>query len=357
LKKHQIAMKKQLILLKIGFILLVCCQRIVVLAQIDSTTLPLPTGKLSVGYRVFEKTDTERHNRIIAFQMWLPTQKSQIESNQPYANSQDYKHVRINHAPNSPFNRKAKNCPLVLICPGRGVEKFAYTTLAAELASHGYVVVSVDMPEIGYVIYENGQIVKPNPAFRPSRELMMGDYAKVDSFFETPAQLGKADVEFVLNTLKASGFKEKINFKNIGIFGHSLGGRIAGAFAASNPDVKAFISMEGIPPRKMRYEGMAVPMALLYSSGQPDAAMVNYRSVIEGRKADVYLMELTGFGHNSLTDFALITPSAFNNKIDPKQGLTIGKQLVLDYFNHYLKGKTTNFKDLESVKTQFFSKK
>jgi dienelactone hydrolase len=350
-------MKKPLVILKIKFVLLVGCQSIMGLAQIDSTTLLLPTGKFSVGYSVFEKADTERQNRIIAFQMWMPIQKSQMESNQPYANSLDYKHVRISHSPNAPFNRKVKNCPLVLICPGRGVEKFAYTTLAMELASHGYVVVSVDMPEIGYVIYENGQIIKPNPAFRPSRELMMGDYAKVDSFFETPVQLGKADLDFVLHTLKVAVLKKKINFKNIGIFGHSLGGRIAGAFAASNPDVKAFISMEGIPPRKVRYEGMTVPMALLYSSGQPEAAMMNYRSVIERRKADVYLMELTGFGHNSLTDFVLITPSAFNYKIDPKRSLTLGRQLVLDFFNLYLKGQTSDFKNLEGVEIQFFSKK
>jgi pimeloyl-ACP methyl ester carboxylesterase len=350
-------MKTHCAIFKICFVIFTCCQNTVGLAQTDSTRLSLSTGKFRVGSKTFEMTDTDRQNRIIPYQIWYPAQIAQVDSTYPYANSTDYAHVRIPFSPNARFNRKAQNCPLILICPGRGVEKFAYTTLAAELASHGYVVVSVDMPEIGYVIYKNGQIIKPNPAFRPSRDLMLGDYAKVDAFFETPAQLGKADIDFVLKKLKESVFREKINFKNIGLFGHSLGGRIAGAFAASHPDVKAFISMEGIPPRPVRYEGMAVPMALLYSSRQPDAAMVNYRSVIEGRKADVYLMELNGFGHNSLTDFVLITPSAFKYKIDPKYGLMLGRQLVLDYFNKYLKGKTVYFKKLDSVKTEFFSRK
>jgi predicted dienelactone hydrolase len=311
------------------------------LAQSDSTRLPAPTGQYGVGSTIKEYTDASRQNRILPVQVWYPAQGSQVETWVPYANSVDYKHVQVNNQTNVGF-AKIKKCPLVLICPGRGVEKFAYTTLAAELASHGYVVVSIDMPEIGYVIYQNGNIVKPNPNFRPSRELMMGDYAKVDEFFEPAANMGKSDVHFVLNQLK-SDWKGKVDFKRIALFGHSLGGRIAGAFAALEPNVKAFISMEGIPPRQLRYEGMRVPMALLYSTGQPDAAMINYRSVIEGRKADVYLLELEGFGHNSLTDFPLITPSQFKYRISPQRGLEIGRKIVLDYFDTYLKQKTRSF--------------
>lgn len=326
----------------------------IIFAQTDSTKTLVPTGKNTVGTSVYEWIDTQRDNRKIAVQIWYPSKATSQNLNK-YSISKDYAHVSNRSVSNADFVKQRAKSPLVLICPGRGVEKFAYTCLAEELASHGYVVASLDMPEIGYVIYENGEIIKPNSAFRASRELMMGDYAKVDDFFEKPANIGMADLEFTLSMFKTLKIANKINFQNIGIFGHSLGGRIAGAFAANNSAVKAYISMEGVPPRKVRYEGMNVPMVLLYSSGQPEVAMVNYRSVIEGRKSDVYLFELQGFGHNSLTDFPMITPSQFKYKIQPQQALVIGRATLLNYFNKYLRGKNANF-GMGSTKVETFLK-
>jgi predicted dienelactone hydrolase len=124
-------------------------------AQSDSTRLPAPTGKYGIGSTIKEYTDASRGNRILPVQIWYPAKKSEVEKLVPYTNSVDYKHVQVSNQMNADF-AKTKKCPLVLICPGRGVEKFAYTTLATELASHGYVVASIDMPEIGYVIYQNG---------------------------------------------------------------------------------------------------------------------------------------------------------------------------------------------------------
>lgn len=219
--------------------------------QADSTQTLTTSGANSVGTTNYEWSDSQRNHRKVAVQIWYPSKATSPRLNK-YSHSKDYAHVSSRSIPNADFARQENKTPLILICPGRGVEKFAYSSLSEELASHGYVVVSIDMPEIGYVIYENGDIVKPNPSFRPPRELMMGDYAKVDEFFETPTNLGCADVEFVVSMLMKSPLNKKIDFNKIGIFGHSLGGRIAGAYAAKYPSVKAFISMEGVPPRNIR---------------------------------------------------------------------------------------------------------
>ncbi len=50
-------------------------------------------------------------------------------------------------------------------------------------------------------------------------------------------------------------------------------------------------------------------------------------------------MELEGFGLNSLTDFPLVTPSQFAYKISSVEGLQIVRQIILSYFDIYLKGK------------------
>jgi dienelactone hydrolase len=333
-------------------------------AQNDSTKIIPPTGSYKTGNLVIELQDSTRmlQNKLrnIAFQLWFPISETLDQSKKmyKYSVSADYKHVFSNSAYNVLPSSAIKKAPLIIICPGRGVEKFGYTHLAEELASNGYFVLSIDMPEIGYVIYQDQTIIKPNSKYRPSRELMSGPYERVDSFFIEAANIGMQDISFVIANLQSRAKKDgeklvygKIDFQKIGIFGHSLGGRIAGAYAASNANVLAFISMEGIPPRQVRYEGINIPLALMYSSGQPPAALENYNSVVGNRKNDIYLIQLNKYGHNSVTDFPLVTPSQFKYGIEPVIAIANIRNLLLTYFNQFLKGKKhglTKYKDLNT---------
>jgi len=72
----------------------------------------------------------------------------------------------------------------------------------------------------------------------------------VDKFFEEPTELGFNDLKFAYQKIielnktdPDQRFTNKVNLKDIGIFGHGLGGRIAGRFAADNDNVKAYISI------------------------------------------------------------------------------------------------------------------
>jgi hypothetical protein len=61
--------------------------------------------------------------------------------------------------------------------------------------------------------------------------------------------------------------------------------------------------------------------------------------MIDNRPAPVYMALLPGFGHNSLTDNPLIYPDNFRSDIDAGEGLNVGRQLLLTYFNAQLMGK------------------
>ena len=156
------------------------------------------------------------------------------------------------------------------------------------------------MPQIGYIIYLDGLIIKSSPKFKPLGGMMGGPYEIVDKFFEEPTELGFKDLEFAhqkiveLNKSEPNQrFTNKIDLQAIGIFGHSLGGRIAGRFAVENRNVKAYISMEGIPPRDIRYEGkIDIPIAMLCSSGTWPYAKENYFSLIDNRNSPVFMIEL-----------------------------------------------------------------
>jgi hypothetical protein len=67
---------------------------------------------------------------------------------------------------------------LLKVLPGLGTKRFLYTTIAEGLASNGFFVASIDLPEIGYLLYQDGFILKPSDEFNPPRGMMAGPYEK-----------------------------------------------------------------------------------------------------------------------------------------------------------------------------------
>ncbi|MBT8234878.1 MAG: hypothetical protein KJO04_01690 [Bacteroidia bacterium] len=336
--------------------------------QTDTTQLIQPTGKFGVGTVLYEWTDKTRDlkftshegdKRTILVQLWYPAAIDSNSVKAPYsALSKDYQKTITNSYLRPSFNPEVEISNLVIIAPGRGTERFLYTTIAEELASHGYSVASVDMPEIGYTIYSDGFIIKPSKKFQPPRGMMGGPYEKVDQFFEVPTDIGFQDLQFAYEKIKElcnadpnGRFTNKIDTENIGLFGHSLGGRIAGLFAAKTNTVKGYVSMEGIPPRDIRYNGkMDMPIALLCSSGTWPYAKDNYFSIIDNRSNPVYMIELDTFGHNSVTDNPYLYPDSFNYEIDPEIALEISRNIVLTYFNAIFETDLNLMNSIKSIR-------
>ena len=338
-----------------------------VTAQENEVQLIAPKGPFPVGTMTYEWTDFSREQQItshagdkrtIVVQFWYPAEVDSTSVKAAYSPlSKDYRKTSANSFLRPAFHQDVSDSKLILIAPGRGTERYLYTTIAEELASHGYTVAAVDMPEIGYVIYSDGLIVKPSKAYQPPRGMMGGPYEKVDAFFEKPTAIGTADLEFAfqkiteLNTDDPNGrFADKINLAETGIIGHSLGGRIAGNFTYNNKHVKGYISMEGIPPRSIRYEGkIQIPQAMLCSSGTWPYAKENYFSLIDNRSAPVFMIELPDFGHNSITDNPFIYPESFNYAIDPAKGLEITRNIILSYFKGVFNQDQSINEELEKI--------
>lgn len=341
-----------------------------VYAQSETIDLLKPTGKFLVGTVVFEWTDETRElnlsshkgeKRTIIVQMWYPAKIDSSDLLSPYsALSREYEYVKTNSYTRPSVADALKKYPLVLYSPGRGMERYVYTILIEDLASHGFIVASVDMPEIGNVVYKDGFNVKPATKFKPPRGMMAGPYKKVDEFFEKPVEVGNRDLEFVLEKIAGLNksdlnrrFTNRINLEKIGIFGHSLGGRIAGEFTANNAQIIAYIAMEGIPPRDVRYKGkIGIPTVMLCSSGTLPYAIENYKSYYENRGNTVYMIELLDFGHNSVTDIPFISPSTYNYGIEAQRGLEISREIVTNYFITHLNNQgvfTDMIKNLENI--------
>lgn len=326
----------------------------------DSILLIQPTGPYAVGTMVYEWEDNDRNfnfssynsdPRTLICQVWYPSLKDNSAQRVPYSLSEEYNLVKTNSFLRTEFHPNLNNVPIIIFVPGRGLERFAYTSIIEELASYGFFVVSVDLPEIGYARYKDGFEVKPSQKFAPPEGMMAGPYEKVDAFFDEATRLGNEDLQFItrkLEELSESGrFKNKINPNKIGVFGHSLGGRIAGYFSSQNSSVKAYASMEGIPPRKVRFEGLIrVPSLMMCSKETWYYAKENYQSFLDNCKEETYMLQLVDFGHNSFTEGPYLFSKSFKYAIDPVRALELGRELLLNFFNMHLNDEKIDFEIL-----------
>src|SRR5262249_33347582 len=106
-----------------------------------------------------------------------------------------------------------------------------YSMLAEELASHGYVVVGVDLPAIAFAVrFGDGRVS------RFSEELWAQRRSQEDAanFEQEQINACAMDLCFVLDQLETlqSGATEspllgQLDLQRVGIIGHSIGGRIA----------------------------------------------------------------------------------------------------------------------------------
>ncbi|MBP2350833.1 hypothetical protein JOF29_001916 [Kribbella aluminosa] len=127
------------------------------------------------------------------------------------------------------------------------------TSLAEDLASHGYVVVTMDHPgEASEVVFPDGRLlvieISPDVQTDPVRSRLM-----MDTRF--------ADMRFVLDQLDA---------EQVGVYGHSAGGATA-AVSLAHPKVRAAVNLEGYLDTLdgLRSAGTPAPGSRPHDDGRP----------------------------------------------------------------------------------------
>ncbi len=139
-------------------------------------------------------------------------------------------------------------CPVVLYSPGYQDDRELGTGLVSDLASHGYIVVTIDHT------YEAAEVEFPAGRVELSRQQnTLADLAK-------SATVRVADTRFVLDELAAlnsgtnpdaghrplpAGLAGALDLARTGMFGHSLGGATAANAMAADPRIGAGIDLDG----------------------------------------------------------------------------------------------------------------
>lgn len=216
----------------------------------------------------------------------------------------------IRDADLSPLQR---SYPVVLMRPGGAALTLGYSTLAEDLASHGYVVVGFDVP------YRSLAVVLPDrkAIFRtPENNFDLAGGPGEERLANRLLQAWVADASFALDQVEglnesdpSSRFKGRLDMQRVGAFGHSLGGATALQFCHDDARCRAAIDVDGLVLGSVVREGLNKPFLFILSDhkGEPDSesrpVLANIRSVYDRLPADGRLMiTIHGGDHFGFSD-------------------------------------------------------
>jgi dienelactone hydrolase len=267
--------------------------------------------------------------------------------------------------------------PLVVFSHGSFGMKASNTSTYTELASHGYVVCSIDYPHHAlFTIGADRLPVTVSPSF--VQEVIDINADKFDEATKFQLQqkwmnLRTADINFVLDTIlaqaKAPGADavyQLIDTEKIGLMGHSLGGASSAQVARARDDIDAVVNLDadlvgeyvGLVDDKNVLNDTVFPVPILtiladdmvrLIAAVPDANRVVAVKHVSATAPHAYEVDIPGTDHQSLTDLPITSPllaSLITTAVKKAGGGAAADKyavieqmndLVLAFFNDYLK--------------------
>lgn len=269
-----------------------------------TTILPAPTGPYAVGRAVYDWGDdpglaapaARGTRREVLAWIWYPAAAGDSAGVVEYLPAQmraavdrsrgpiigtfltrDLAKVAAHSLRMPAVSQRERAYPVVLMRGGASAEVWNYTILAEDLASHGYVVVGIDVPYVSNVVaFPDGRVMRRAPANDP--ELVFG---ATDSARRIDAIMAAwtSNMAFALDRLRQlndsagrSPLGGRLDLGRVGVFGHSLGGAEAAQFCHDDPRCTAGIDVDGAPLGSAVRDGIPRPFMFLLGghANEPD---------------------------------------------------------------------------------------
>ncbi|WP_068613802.1 alpha/beta hydrolase family protein [Paenibacillus tuaregi] len=387
--------------------------------------LPEPTGQLSVGTQTLHLIDKSRQEifaadrnpnrkRELMVQLWYPAEavsgdpapfissgSKMIKAVAQSIGMPAFLFNHLNYIPSNSYKDAAiakinSTYPLVILNHGFSSSRVYQTSYAENLASHGYIVASIDHT------YSTAATVFPDgrTTYTDTSQDMLDTS---DTYRDKLGGEWTKDILFTLDQLEKmnkgtvpSIFKGKIDLNHMGVFGHSLGGA-ASYDAAYDPRIKAGMDLDGSLFNYRNKHGFNKPFMFMMS----DQGFNMYKRVIDKQyfsdqelkeldttpgqyKRDVDNMKamfkhyqhvvrqggevvyVQGTKHNNFMDQQLFSPLitrllGITGSIDGERSIEIVNRYVLDFFDKHLKntggdlltGPNPNYREVKFISSTF----
>jgi hypothetical protein len=346
-------------------------------------TLPTPTGHFAVGrttYAWINKAETDElapspgGKREVVVWIWYPAAatsgapvdyvpalwRSALARYSGVLMTQfltrDLSLVRTHSTSDPDVSPEQGSYPVVIMRAGGGALTTDFTTLAEDLASHGYIVMGFDAPYRTIVtVLPDGRVVERPPANDP--ENLPGDQA--NRLINRLLPMWTTDTAFVVNQLEGlnaapSGkFMSRLDMQRLGMFGHSFGGATALQFCHDDPRCKAGIDIDGAPYGSVVQDGLKQPFMFILSDHSREALdpasrqiHADFQSIYDRLPSGRVFITIRRANHFSFSDQMLLKSHAVIGLLrlfgfgglDGRRGLAITADYVHTFFDVYLKG-------------------
>jgi predicted dienelactone hydrolase len=352
-----------------------------------------PTGPYQVGTRAEYWVDSSRTDpfaagggpRRLLVQVWYPAEpgpRAERVQNHPDADAfaRGFAQSVPGHLPwflfasmgrgltwayaDAPVSGAERSFPLLLFSHGFGGTRFQNGFQMAELASHGYVIASVE--HVGNAIgsvFPDGSVTNMDSTH--------GKPLASDSGATRYADIWAADGEFVIGRMLGLARGDprqmltgRVDTLRIGYFGHSFGGTTAANVMAIDRRVLAGINMDGYLAGRAWVSGLDRPFLQFRSDPFDYSKLPDYElkkagmtrealrqlvvdwdrrtaRVLAGGGLQVHVL---GTNHLNYSDQPLWSPwlaerLQLTGSIDYRRAYTIINALTLAFFDRYVKGK------------------
>ena len=355
------------------------------------TTLPTPTGPFAVGRATYVWSDPAQADtmapqpstkRELLAWIWYPAaprQPSQMFDDYlpaPWRTAlerqsgavltqfltRDLSRVRAHSIRDAEISPQQRSYPVVFMRAGLAALTTDYTTLAEDLASHGYVVVGFEAPYRSFVVvFPDGRVIARTA--QNNADLLGGP--QQEQLANKLLRAWSADVGFAMNQLEwlnasdpSGRFLGRLDMQRVGVFGHSLGGATALQFCHDDSRCKAGIDVDGAPLGSVVADGVTQPFMFLLSdhrgesdAGEPEAirqAGANIHSIYDRLPGDRRLMiMIRGAGHYGFSDNGAMLKSPLVMRVlravgvvrlDGRRQVALAAHYISAFFDVYLKG-------------------
>lgn len=306
-----------------------------------------PTGKYQVGTATYTYKDSGR-----------------IET---YTNTGEYRKLNVKLW----YPKNTDNTyPLIVFSHGSYGIKTSNETLYNELASHGYVVCSIDHTfQCLYTTDDNGKTTFMDKSYMREVKNEDAHQNKQQSYeyYQKWMKVRTDDINFVIDYILSQGNESTadkvyklVDAKKIGVMGHSLGGSAALGIGRMRKDISAVIALEapfqcdikGVENNEFVFtsEKYPVPVLNVYSDaswshlGDWPQYAENY-NLLSNINPTAFNVHIRGVGHLTLTDLALTSPiltrilNGQKSTTSTEDCLKMINKVCLEFFDCYLKGE------------------
>jgi predicted dienelactone hydrolase len=253
------------------------------------------------------------------------------------------------------------------------------TALMQELASQGYVAVSVGHSfETPYFIEADGTVRAFDPKNEEFRlrgaerqaasaaqqqlsqttdraevEALIGEISRLRPKTIESVHIWSADISSTLDELERLNLGEgilggRLDLERVGVLGHSLGGAAAGQACLDDERCKAGINLDGLQLGDLLDEDLTRPFLFLHHDNVHAIGKTPNRLFFEKAKGPAYLLTIEGTGHLSFSDlsfygrgslFRMMMPGG---EIDGERCHRIVCDHVLAFFDQHLRGRDSD---------------